>query len=73
MLVASSLVALLGRREGVTIGKLCFAGSAVYRNLNAFVTPGAARWSRLLAMSGCVVALAAVALVLLRFWSNGAA
>jgi hypothetical protein len=73
MLVASSLVALFGRREGITIGKLWFAGSSVYRNLHSFVTPSAARWSRLLAISGCVIALAAIVLVLLRIWSVGAA
>jgi hypothetical protein len=73
MLVASFLVALLGRRDGITIGKLWFAGSALYRNLHDLVTPSAAQWSRVLAIAGCVLALVAVALVLLRVWSNSAA
>jgi hypothetical protein len=72
MFLASSLVAFLNRREGVTIGRLWFAGTSAYRNLESFVQPVAARWSRLLALLGCFVALSAVA-VLLFVWSTRAA
>jgi hypothetical protein len=71
--LASFFIALLGRREGVTVGQLWFAGSTMLRTLPALVTPGAARWSRRSAMLACLMALAAVALVLLRAWSGGAA
>jgi len=72
-MLTSVLIALFGRREGVTIGQLCFAGSALYRNLPALVTPGAARWVRLSAVFACALALLAVALILLRVWSGSAA
>jgi len=68
---ASSLVAFLNRREGVSIGNLWFAGTAAYRDLSSFVRPGAARWSRLLAICGCIAAIAAV-VVLLMVWGRGA-